>query len=112
MVESIRYVLLRFPNSHLSKSVPFIPVYFVVILDLIQTGLSTHSSYHTFVLYYGNPLVLQIPAKTIIGLSLFGGLGECFLPYMQSRAMTKYDHQSRRQCSVLLCLEDMDTRER
>jgi len=49
-------------------------VYLILIFDLCQTALSTHSAFHTFVLYYGNPQVLQMSAKTVIGLSLFGGL--------------------------------------
>jgi len=53
-------------------------VYSILVLDLTQTALSTHTSFHTFVLYYGNPLALQMPTRTIIGLPLFGGLvGGC-----------------------------------
>ena len=51
-------------------------VYAVLLMDITQSALSTHSTFHTFVLYYGNPQVLQTPAKTVTGLSLFGGLGE------------------------------------
>jgi len=53
-------------------------VYSVVVMDLLQTALSSHATFHTFVLYYGTPAVTQMPAKTIMSLFLFGGLvGGC-----------------------------------
>jgi len=49
-------------------------VYTILVFDLAQAGLSAHTSFYTFVLYYGNPLILQTPNPTILGLPLFGGL--------------------------------------
>jgi len=49
-------------------------VYTILLLDLVQAGTSAHTSFHTFVLYYGDPRIVMLPNKTIIGLPLFGGL--------------------------------------
>jgi len=74
IVQTYNYYLSFKQDSKWLKAL----VYIVFIFDLLQTALSTHSSFHTLVLFYGKPLVLQMPALTIIGTPLFGGLvGGC-----------------------------------
>jgi len=71
LMVQVYYYYMAFPkDSKILKGL----VYSVVILDLLQTALTTHASYFTFVVHYNNPKVLSDPARTIIAQVLFDGV--------------------------------------
>jgi len=71
LMTQVYYYHLSFPKDHRGLKAL---VYGVFILDLIQTGLSTETSYHTFVQYFANIKVLNDPSRTLVSLPLFDGV--------------------------------------